>query len=159
MKPEPKYHRLKLEGEVRLKGAYVVKANSVIYDESGVTKVMATYDPLTKSGVVVDRKIKGTIHWVSCESAVNIEVNEYDRLFLDASPDGDDFIKSLNPNSLFVNKNAYFEPDVLNCSSDTPVQMMRKGYYILDSTGNCLNKTVSLKEGWKAPLKETSVLF
>jgi glutaminyl-tRNA synthetase len=146
-----KYHRLKLGGEVRLKGAYVVKANEVIKDSNGeIIEVRCTYDPLSKSGMVLDRKIKGTIHWVSCESAVRMSVNEYDRLFIDSDPDkGDeDFINFINTNSLVVNKLAVFEPEVRNCKVGIPVQMMRKGYYVLDLDGNSLNRTVSLKEGW-----------
>lgn len=145
-----KYHRLKLGGEVRLKGAYVIKANEVIKDSNGeIVEVRCTYDPLSKSGMVLDRKIKGTIHWVSCESAVRMSVNEYDRLFTNSEPDkGDDFINFINTNSLLVNKLAVFEPEVRNCKVGVPVQMMRKGYYVLDLDGNSLNKTVSLKEGW-----------
>lgn len=149
--PDKKYNRLKPNGEVRLKGAYVVKANEVIKDSNGeIIEVRCTYDPLSKSGMVLDRKIKGTIHWVSCETAVRMSVNEYDRLFTNSDPDkgDDDFINFINPNSLIVNKMAVFEPEVRNCKVEVPVQMMRKGYYVLDLVGNCLNKTVSLKEGW-----------
>jgi glutaminyl-tRNA synthetase len=144
-----KFHRLKLGGEVRLKGAYVIKANEVIKDESGeITEIRCTYDPLTRSGMTFERKIKGTIHWVSAEHGVRVNVNEYDRLFNDGSPDKneDDFINYINPDSLIINDKAIFEPHVLNVKE--PVQMMRKGYYILDTNGKSFNKTVSLKEGW-----------
>lgn len=141
-----KFHRLKLGGEVRLKGAYVIKAEEVIKDLNGdVIEIKCTYDLLSKSGMVLDRKIKGTIHWVSIEHGINIPVNEYDRLFSVETP-GDDFISDLNPNSLVVNNKAVFEPHVLNVKD--AVQMMRKGYYILDKCGKAFNKTVSLKEGW-----------
>jgi glutaminyl-tRNA synthetase len=146
-----KYHRLKLGGEVRLKGAYVVKANEVIKDSNGeIIEVRCTYDPMSKSGMTLDRKIKGTIHWVSCETGVRMKVNEYDRLFTTSEPDrGEEgFIFFLNPNSLVVNEEAVFEPEVKNCKSGVPVQMMRKGYYVLDLDGNSFNRTVSLKEGW-----------
>jgi glutaminyl-tRNA synthetase len=146
-----KYHRLKLGGEVRLKGAWVIKANEVIKDSNGeIIEIRCTYDPMTKSGMVVDRKIKGTIHWVSCDSAVSLRVNEYDRLFTNSEPDrGEEgFIFFLNPNSLVINEKAVFEPEVLNCKVGVPVQMMRKGYYVLDLDGRSFNKTVSLKEGW-----------
>jgi len=146
-----KYHRLKLGGEVRLKGAYVVKANEVIKDSNGeIIEVRCTYDPVSKSGMTLDRKIKGTIHWVSCESGVRMKVNEYDRLFTTSEPDkGEEgFIFFLNPNSLVVNEVAVFEPEVKNCKSGVPVQMMRNGYYVLDLDGNSFNRTVSLKEGW-----------
>ena len=146
-----KYHRLKLGGEVRLKGAYVVKANEVIKDSNGeIIEVRCTYDPMSKSGMTLDRKIKGTIHWVSCESGIRMKVNEYDRLFTTSEPDkGEEgFIFFLNPNSLVVNEVAVFEPEVKNCKAGVPVQMMRKGYYVLDLDGNSFNRTVSLKEGW-----------
>ena len=146
-----KYHRLKLGGEVRLKGAYVVKANEVIKDSNGeIIEIRCTYDPMSKSGMVLDRKIKGTIHWVSCETGVRMRVNEYDRLFTTSEPDrGEEgFIFFLNPNSLVVNDWAVFEPEVKNCKIGVPVQMMRKGYYVLDLDGKSFNKTVSLKEGW-----------
>jgi glutaminyl-tRNA synthetase len=144
-----KFHRLKLGGEVRLKGAYVIMANEVIKDEFGkITKIRCTYDPLTRSGMTFERKIKGTIHWVSAEHGVRVNVNEYDRLFNDESPDKneDDFINYINPDSLIINDKAIFEPHVLNTKA--AVQMMRKGYYILDTDGKSFNKTVSLKEGW-----------
>ena len=146
-----KYHRLKLGGEVRLKGAYVVKANEVIKDSNGeIIEIRCTYDPMSKSGMVLDRKIKGTIHWVSCETGVRMRVNEYDRLFTTSEPDSGEegFIFFLNPNSLVVNDWAVFEPEVKNCKRGVPVQMMRKGYYVLDLDGNSFNRTVSLKEGW-----------
>jgi glutaminyl-tRNA synthetase len=142
-----KFHRLKLGGEVRLKGGYVVKATDVVKDGGEIVEIHCTYDPLSKSGMELDRKVKGTIHWVSVEHGVNITVNEYDRLFINESPDkGDeDFTSYLNPNSLVINDKAVFEPSVVNMKGT--VQMMRKGYYILDENGT-INKTVSLKEGW-----------
>ena len=146
-----KYHRLKLGGEVRLKGAYVIKANEVIKDSNGeIIEVRCTYDPMSKSGMTLDRKIKGTIHWVNCDTVVRMKVNEYDRLFTTSEPDrGDEgFIFFLNPNSLVINEKAVFEPEVRNCKAGVPVQMMRKGYYVLDLDGKSFNRTVSLKEGW-----------
>lgn len=142
-----KYHRLKIGGEVRLKGGYVVKAIDYKEVNGEITEVYCTYDEKTKSGLELDRRIKGTIHWVSVEHGINIKVNEYSNLFEVADPSkSEDIISCLNKNSLIVNVKAYFEPSVLN-SVDT-VQMMRKGYYIMDKNG-CLNKSVSLKEGWK----------
>ena len=149
--PDKKYNRLKPDGEVRLKGGYVVKANDYITDSDGnVIEVKCTYDPLTRSGMVIDRKIKGTIHWVSIEHGINMNVNEYDNLFLESSPDDlEDFTSCINPNSLVVNTMAVFESEVKNINIGTPVQMMRTGYYSLDKDGISFNKTVSLKEGWK----------
>jgi len=141
-----KFHRLKLGGEVRLKGAYVIKAEEVVKDSNGeIVEIKCTYDPLTRSGLTFERKIKGTIHWVSIEHGINIPVNEYDRLFSVESP-SDDFINELNSSSLTINDKAVFEPHVLNVKE--AVQMMRKGYYILDKDGKSFNKTVRLKEGW-----------
>jgi len=146
-----KFFRLKLGSEVRLKGAYVIKANDCSSDENGnITEIRCTYDPNSKSGMVLDRKVKGVIHWVSVEHGVNVEVREYDKLFSDATPDKyeDDFINYLETNSLIVNKNAVFEPSVVKCEPGVPVQMIRMGYYVRDTKSNGLvfNKTVSLKE-------------
>jgi glutaminyl-tRNA synthetase len=141
-----KYHRLKLDGEVRLKGGYVVKATNVIKDGDVITEIHCTYDPLSKSGMELDRKIKGTIHWVSVEHGVNMIVNEYDRLFINESPDKEgNLLDNINTDSLIINDKAVFEPSVVDMKGT--VQMMRKGYYILDKNGS-INKTVSLKEGW-----------
>lgn len=145
-----KFFRLKPGGEVRLKGAYVIKANEVIKEGDKVVAIKCTYDPLTRSGMPIERKIKGTIHWVSVEHGVDVEVREYGKLFSDATPDKyeDDFINYLDKNSLVINKKAVFEPEVMNCLSGIPVQMVRKGYYVRDMkyAHIVFNKTVSLKE-------------
>ena len=147
---DKKYFRLKLNEEVRLKGAYVIKANEIVKDGDDIIEIKCTYDPLSKSGMTLDRKIKGTIHWVSCEHGIKMKVNEYDKLFTESSPeDLDDFINCINPNSLTINSNAIFEPYIENCKIGIPVQMVRKGYYVLDKDGKSWNKSVSLKEGWK----------
>lgn len=141
-----KYHRLKLGGEVRLKGAYVVKANSVSKDSGGnITEIFCTYDPLSRSGTALDRKIKGTIHWVSRDFSVGMKVNEYKNLFRTGDLDSEDFINYINTESLIVNNNAFFEPEILNIKVGEIVQIVRKGYYILNDTCS-LNSTVSLKE-------------
>lgn len=153
--PDKKYNRLKPDGEVRLKGAYVVKAIDYITDESGkVSEVMCTYDPLSKSGMTLDRKIKGTIHWVSTEHGINVEVRDYDSLFTISNPDElEDFTTGINEKSLTVNNSAIFEPSIINCSIGNTVQMIRKGYYVLDSDSTSdrfvFNRTVSLKESYK----------
>lgn len=150
--PDKKYFRLKPDGEVRLKGAYVVKVIGYKTDSNGdVIEVECVYDPLTKSGMPIDRKIKGTIHWVSASNAVPMSINEYDRLFTEADPEKDgDFMKYINNNSLIINNNALFEAEVLKYDNDLPLQLVRKGYYKLDSkNGLCLNRTVSLKESYK----------
>lgn len=146
-----KYHRLKLGGEVRLKGAYVIKANEFVKDSNGeIVEIKCTYDPMSRSGMELGRKIKGTIHWVSTEHGIKMKVNEYDRLFTTSEPDrgAEDFISFLNPKSLIINNSAIFEPAAMFCKLGVPVQMMRKGYYVLDEDGKSFNRTVSLKEGW-----------
>lgn len=135
---DKKYHRLKLNSEVRLKGAYVVKAIEIIKDsENNIIEIICEYDPLTKSGMIIERKIKGTIHWVCDESKLNAEIREFSNLNLE---------KSLNISYAYVEKSSS------DCKVDMPIQMMRKGYYVIDkdSTVNKLifNKTVSLKESY-----------
>lgn len=153
-----KYFRLKIGHEVRLKGGYVVKANECIKDEDGnVIEVLCTYDPLTKSGmgITMDRKVKGTIHWVSRDHAVDMEVREYSNLFDDKKPDIEN---NINADSLTI-KNGYTELDCLNLRFENigdkinyPIQFMRKGYYILDKDSNndklIFNRSVTLKETW-----------
>ena len=145
-----KFFRLKPGGEVRLKGTYVIKVNEVVKEGDKVVAIKCTYDPLTRSGMPIERKIKGTIHWVSVEHGVDVEVREYGKLFSDATPDKyeDDFVNYLDKNSLVINKKAVFEPEVMNCLSGIPVQMVRKGYYVRDMkyAHIVFNKTVSLKE-------------
>ena len=149
--PDKKYFRLKMDGEVRLKGGYVVKATDVVMDKDKVIEVKCTYDPLSKSGMTLDRKVKGVIHWVSVEHGIRMNVNEYDKLFISPSPDDneDDFINYLNSESLIINDKAVFEPNIIILEVGESVQMMRKGYYCLDKDRMSFNKTVNLKEGWK----------
>lgn len=149
-----KFFRLKPNSEVRLKGAYVIKANEIIKNGDEIVEIRCTYDPMTKSGMVMDRKIKGTIHWVSVAHGINVEVREYGKLFSDATPDKyeDDFTTYLEKNSLVINDKAVFEPSVVECKTGVAVQMVRKGYYVRDTESDKIvfNKTVSLKEDkWK----------
>jgi len=143
-----KYHRLKLGSEVRLKGAYIVKAIDCIEIDGKITEVICEYDPNTKSGSS-DRKVKGTIHWVSCDYGILRKVNEYDVLFDHPNPDGNgkDFLDHLNKESLVV-REGYFEPFILDLKVGECVQMMRRGYYTLDKDGISFNRSVSLKEGF-----------
>jgi len=146
-----KFHRLKLGGEVRLKGAYIIKATDVVKNDLGdIIEIRCTYDPLTKSGMQVDRKVKGTIHWVSIEHGVSMIVNEYDKLFTTEYPDkkDDDFLNYINKESLIINNKAVFEPSVEDCKIGETIQMIRKGYYTLDEYSNSWNKTTGLKESW-----------
>lgn len=143
-----KYHRLKLGGEVRLKGAYIIKAVDCIEVDGRVIEVICEYDPETKSGMP-SRKVKGTIHWVNRDTGIFRNVNNYDILFDHPNPDGNgkDFLNHLNKDSLITN-DGVFEPSILNLRIGESVQMVRKGYYTLDKDGSSLNRAVSLKEGF-----------
>ncbi|MFV0198507.1 glutamine--tRNA ligase/YqeY domain fusion protein [Empedobacter falsenii] len=153
-----KFFRLSLGNEVRLKGAYFIKAERVEKDAEGnITTIFATYDPETKSGSGTEaskRKVKGTLHWVSATENIPIEVREYDRLFTVESPDAEkdvDFLQFVNPNSLTV-KNGFAEPALKNAKVEDKFQFQRIGYFALDrdSSENKLvfNRTVTLKDTW-----------
>ena len=144
-----KFFRLKLGGEVRLKNAYIIKAESVVKDvEGNITEVHCTYDTDTS------KKVKGTLHWVSIKHAVKAEVREYDRLFMDEAPDshdGKDFMEFLNPNSLNIIE-AFVEPSLKEAKVGEQFQFQRLGYFNVDddSKSNALvfNKTVGLRDSW-----------
>ncbi|MCK5824176.1 MAG: glutamine--tRNA ligase/YqeY domain fusion protein [Ichthyobacteriaceae bacterium] len=153
-----KFFRLKLDKEVRLKNAYIIKAVSVEKDEEeNITVIHATYDPKSKSGSGTEeslRKVKGTLHWVSVSESVDAEIRLYDRLFMNENPDGDkekDFKEFLNPDSLEV-ITAKVEPSLKECKSQDRFQFQRMGYFVADndSTANKLvfNKTVGLRDSW-----------
>jgi glutaminyl-tRNA synthetase len=152
-----KYFRLKTGGEVRLKNAYIIKGTGCKKDESGnILEIYAEYDPQTKSGMPdSNRKVKGTIHWVSVEHSLPAEVRLYDRLFSieDPSEEKDkDFRELLNPNSLIINTQARVEPWLKNAKHLDNLQFQRIGYFTLDydSTPDKLvfNRTVTLKDSW-----------
>lgn len=158
-KPTKKFFRLSLENEVRLKGAYIIKANKVLKDPQGnITEVHCTYDPKSKSGSgspESQRKVKATLHWVSQPHSVPIEIREYERLFNHPSPadfDTSDFDKILNKDS--IKKFNGFGEKVLekSCSGES-FQFQRKGYYVADINSNknglIFNKTVSLRDNYK----------
>ncbi|WP_299521472.1 glutamine--tRNA ligase/YqeY domain fusion protein [Winogradskyella sp.] len=144
-----KFFRLKLGGEVRLKNAYIIKANSVLKDDNGeITEIHCTYDTDTS------KKVKGTLHWVSIKHAITAEIREYDRLFMHEAPDSDkdkDFIEFLNPNSLTI-KIGYLEPSLADAKVGERFQFQRLGYFVVDedTTSNKLvfNKTVGLRDSW-----------
>lgn len=153
-----KFFRLKLGKEVRLKNAYIIKAESCTKDENGnITEIQCTYDPLSRSGSGTPesmRRVKGTLHWVSIKHAVEAEVRVYDRLFLDEAPDSHkdkDFMEFLNPNSLET-ITAYVEPSLQSATIGDRFQFQRKGYFNVDddSTSERLvfNKTVGLRDSW-----------
>ena len=150
-----KYFRLTPGNEVRLKNAYIVKCTGCKKDENGnVTEVYAEYDPQTRSGMPeANRKVKGTIHWVSAPHALDAEVRLYDRLFIVEDPAGEkekDFRELLNPDSLIVKKNCKVEEYLAGAAPLDSFQFQRIGYFNVDtdSTGEKLvfNRTVALKD-------------
>lgn len=153
-----KFFRLTLGKEVRLKNAYIIKGESVEKDPNGqITTIYCSYDPASKSGSGTpesQRKVKGTLHWVSAKHALPATVRNYDRLFLDPHPDGDkskDFMDFLNPNS-FEETQAYVEPSLKGTPPSTRFQFQRLGYFVTDpdTTKDHLvfNKTVGLRDTW-----------
>jgi glutaminyl-tRNA synthetase len=153
-----KFFRLKLSGEVRLKNAYIIKAESCTKDADGnILEVQCTYDPKSKSGSGSEeslRKVKGTLHWVSIKHALPVEVRLYDRLFTDETPDGHkdkDFLEFINPNSLEV-ITGYVEPSLKEANINDRFQFQRLGYFNVDedSTPNKMvfNRTVTLRDTW-----------
>jgi len=162
-----KFFRLKLGGEVRLKNAYIIKAESVVKDANGeVTEIHCTYEPASKSGSGTEaslRRVKGTLHWVSIQHAVKAEVRMYDRLFNDEAPDshkGIDFKEFINSNSLTVNTNAYVEPSLKEAKIGDRFQFQRLGYFNVDddsTTSNLVfNRTVALRDSWAKIEKKTT---
>ncbi len=151
-----KYFRMTPGQEVRLKSAYIVKCTGCKKDADGnVTEVYCEYDPLTKSGMPeANRKVKGTLHWVSVEHSVSAEVRLYDRLFSVEDPSGDqrDFRDLLNPDSLKIISNARVEAFLKESKPLDHFQFQRIGYFNVDydSTSDKLvfNRTVSLKDSW-----------
>jgi glutaminyl-tRNA synthetase len=151
-----KYFRLTPGQEVRLKSAYIVKCTGCRRDETGkVTEVYAEYAPLTKSGLPESgRKVKGTIHWVSCMDAIDVEVRLYDRLFMDENlPDDKDFRELLNPDSLKILTGCKVEPFLRDAKPFDCFQFQRLGYFNVDPdsiNGKLIfNRTVPLKDTWQ----------
>ena len=154
-----KFFRLKLGGEVRLKNAYIIKAESVVKDANGdIKEIHCTYSKDTS------RRVKGTLHWVSIKHAVKAEVREYDRLFMDEAPDSHQdktFMDFLNPNSLKTIE-AFVEPSLADAKVGERFQFQRLGYFNVDddSTSDKIvfNKTVGLRDTWakKRPQQNTN---
>ena len=153
-----KFFRLTLGTEVRLKNGYIIKGESVVKDSDGnITEIHCTYDEDSRSGSGTEasqRKVKGTIHWVSIQHAITAEIRLYDRLFTHENPDGDkevDFKEYINPNSLEV-ITGYLEPSLATAKNGDRFQFQRLGYYCVDrdSTNQKLvfNKTVGLRDTW-----------
>jgi len=154
----PKYFRLTPGAEVRLRYAYFVTCTSVEKDANGnVIAIHCTYDPATKGGDAPDkRKVKGTIHWVSAEHAIDAEVRLYDHLFAaddpDDVPEGQDWRINLNPNSIEVLSVAKLEPSLADAKELDSFQFERHGYFCVDKDSAkqklVFNRTVSLRDSW-----------
>jgi len=148
-----KFFRLSVGREVRLRYAYYITCTDFIKDENGeVIELICQYDPETKGGSSPDgRKVKGTIHWVSAEHAIDAKVNLYDRLFTHPNPAAaDDFTEYLNPNSLEMLNNCKLEPALADAKTDLHYQFERTGYFVKDANTDTLtfNRTVSLRDAW-----------
>ncbi|TNF72629.1 MAG: glutamine--tRNA ligase/YqeY domain fusion protein [Bacteroidetes bacterium] len=160
-----KFFRLKLGGEVRLKNAYIIKAESVKKDREGeILEIHCTYDPKSRSGSGTPeslRKVKGTLHWVSARHAIRGEVRLYDRLFSDPTPDGHkekNFLDFINPDSLMT-VTAIMEPGLKDAKPGERYQFQRLGYFCVDSDSTeghlVFNRTVTLRDTWaKIELKQ-----
>ncbi|GGD80303.1 glutamine--tRNA ligase/YqeY domain fusion protein [Planktosalinus lacus] len=153
-----KFFRLTLGKEVRLKNAYIIEGQSVVKDESGnITEIHCTYDPDSRSGSGTEasqRKVKGTLHWVSIQHAIPAEIRVYDRLFLTESPDTDkekDFMEHINPDSLQITE-GFLEPSLKNVKPEEVFQFQRIGYFAVDKESSesklVFNKTVGLRDSW-----------
>lgn len=165
------FFRLTLGNEVRLKSAYIIKGESVVKDADGnIQEIHCTADLDSRSGSGTEastRKVKGTLHWVSIAHTITAEVREYDRLFLDESPDTHEdknFMEFVNPDSLRIIKKAYLEPYLVNAELGDQFQFQRLGYFVLDKDSKpdqlVFNKTVGLRDSWAkqkpAPKNQTN---
>jgi glutaminyl-tRNA synthetase len=157
--PPKKFFRLGPGREVRLRYAYFITCTDVIKNDAGeVIELRCTYDPKTKGGNSPDgRKVKGTIHWLSAEHALNMEVRLYDRLFSDPKPDSNkheqDWKYFLNPESMTILRNAYLEPSLADAKSGDTYQFERTGYFCVDNKDSLagkpiFNRTVTLRDSW-----------
>ena len=156
--PPRKWKRLSLNGEVRLRGSYIIKCHKVVKDAQGnPTELRCTYDMNTLGKNPEDRKVKGVIHWVDANDAVNVEVRLYDRLFTEALPDSKQhdqpFLDFINPDSLTVIDNAKGEQNLMLAQPEQNFQFEREGYFCADqfdhSPGHpVFNLTVNLRDSW-----------
>jgi glutaminyl-tRNA synthetase len=158
--PPPKYFRLRPGGEVRLKYAGIITCQEVVKDASGqIVELRCTFDEGSRTGgPTANRKVKGTIHWVSAGHALDAEVRLYDRLFTVPEPDADgDFRQHLNPHSLEVLR-AKVEPSLATATAAERYQFERIGYFCVDAkaepgSGPVFNRTISLKDSWSKEKK------
>jgi glutaminyl-tRNA synthetase len=160
--PPKKFFRLGPGREVRLRYAYLITCNKVVKDDDGnITVLYCSYDPETKGGSAPDgRKVKGTLHWVSAEHAVDAEVRLYDRLFINQNPEEvGDFMENLNSHSLTCLSHAKLEPSMLNARADITYQFERQGYFKKDVQTTIpekmvYNRAVSLRDSWAKFVKQ-----
>ena len=158
--PPPKFQRLKPGGEVRLMGAYIVRCDEVVKDETGkVVELRCTADLETGNGMPADgRKVKGTIHWVSAAHAIDADCCLYDNLFTleDTSnvPEGTNYLDYLNPDSLKRLTGCKLEPSVADVPDGTRMQFVRMGYFIKDREPGRYNRIVSLKDAFAKTLQK-----
>ncbi|MFT5525662.1 MAG: glutaminyl-tRNA synthetase [Pirellulaceae bacterium] len=156
--PPKKFFRLSPGKEVRMRYAYFMTCNEVIKDDDGnIVELRCSYDPATKGGSAPDgRKVKATLHWVSAEHALPVEVRLYDHLFNKPNPDeaeeGQDFLSNLNPNSLIARPKCYLEPSITGCQPGDTYQFERLGYFCVDKDSTddkiVINRTVTLRDDW-----------
>ncbi|MDX2001499.1 MAG: glutamine--tRNA ligase/YqeY domain fusion protein [Chitinophagales bacterium] len=159
--PPKKFFRLAIGQYVRLKSAYVIKAEEVVKDNEGnITEIHCVYLPESRSGHDTSGlKVQGTLHWVSIAHAVPVEIREYDRLFKVENPSAEegDFKDYLNPSSLNIIETAYAEPALADADMNVHFQFMRKGYFFLDKNSGpgkpVFNRTVTLKDNWAKAAK------
>ena len=154
--PPKKYNRLYPGNEVRIKGAYIVRCTGCVKDADGnVTEVLCEYDPETRGGNTPDgRKVRGTIHWVSCAHCIEAEAELYDKLFTEANmngiPDDADFKDYLNPDSVKVLQGAKLEESLKDAKPGDRFQFVRNGYFTPDSKHEGVyNRIVTLKDSFK----------
>ena len=159
--PARKFFRMTPGKEVRLKGAYIVRCDEVIKDENGeIKEIHCTCDMETRSGTPgADRKVKGTLHWVSAKDAVDITARLYDYMFSpDDEDDGRDFIDKVNPKSLIIMRSKA-ESAIKNYKVGDRFQFLRKGYFIIDKDTNdneiVVNRIVGLRDTWAKLQKKT----
>ncbi len=153
--PPPKFFRLKPDGEVRLMGSYIVKCGEIVTNEDGTVKeIHATADLVTGTDAPTDRKVKGTIHWLSAKYAADTTVIMYDRLFTEENmndlPEGKSYVDFLNPESAVRIENAKVEPALAEAKPGEKFQFVRIGYFSKDTKNdNTFNRVVSLKDSYK----------
>ena len=164
-----KFFRLSLDREVRLKNAYIIKGESVVKDAAGnIAEIHVTYDQDSRSGSGSDasqRKVAGTLHWVSIKHAIPAEVRMYDRLFIDEAPDSHkekNFLEFMNPNSLQI-ANGFVEPSLASVKPGDKFQFQRMGYFNVDKDSTpeklVFNRTAGLKDAWEEKGKKEENLL